>query len=428
MSLTYAEYTEKRRQYQEIGAELLLSKKHACLFYSPGKGKTYPTIDAIREIDRQKGGKAKVLIISTCDAIRKMWQPEIVPQHILPRETYLVTDRTAIGETSQALLATKWDVIVVDECHIVKSNSSKIHKLVYKLCRSAEYAFGLTGTPRGNNDIDIWCQLQALCIGGQGNWSWSAWTRQYCEFEVGYGAYGRFQQPTKIKDSLKPWWDNLLDTYCMFVDYDEDDDMPELDISVLDVPYAKTKAYEDAYNGIIEVGDYATTTQKMVAIGKAQQVCNGYIYLPDKVIYRYHENQKLALLDPIVAGGRCVIVYRYEADFEDLSAKFAGIYTNDVTAFKTGRYKVLLLQCGKAESFNLQDYCHTIMFYTMDYSFIKFKQMIHRVWRLGQAEPTKVIVMINVGTVERQIWAAVRNKHKAHDLYMSIKQGVMDNG
>lgn len=420
--MLYSEYVDCRRQYQEMGRDLLLQKKHACLFFSPGKGKTYPVIDALREIDRQKGGKTKVLIISSPDAIRKMWEPEIVPQKILPKETFLVTDRTAIGDLSQVLLAKRWDVIIIDECHIVKANSSKIHKLVYHLCKTVEYAWGLTGTPRGNSDIDMWCQLQALWIGGQGNMSYSAWSRIYCDFETGYGAYGKFQTPTTIKEKYQSWWKNLLDEYCLFVDYDEDDNMPDLKIEAIKIPYVKTEAYNNAFKGIIEVGDYATTTEKIVAISKAHQVCNGYIYLPDKVIHRYHENTKLKYLDRYVEEGKCVIVYKYIADYEDLRNKFGKKATNDIASFKMGHYEVLLLQCGECKSFNLQDYCNTIIFYTLDYSFIKYKQMIHRCWRLGQKKTTRIFVLEHEDTIEKQIWLAVQGKQKMHDLYMSIKK------
>lgn len=420
--MLYSEYVEKRRQYQEMGRDMLLEKKHACLFFSPGKGKTYPVIDALLEVNRQKNGKAKVLIISSPDAIRQMWHTDIVPQNILPAETYLVTDRTAIGATAESLLAIKWDVVIVDECHIIKANSSKIHKLVYKLCKYAEYAWGMTGTPRGNSDIDIWCQLQALHIGGQGKMSYSAWSRTFCTFETGYGAYGKFQKPVGIKEQYLSWWNNLLDEYCMFVDYDENDDMPDLNIDVVEIPYKKTEAYENAFKGIIEVGEFATTTEKMVAISKAHQVCNGYIYLPDKTVHRYHDNTKLAYLDKCLADGRCVIVYKHIADYEDLCKKFGTKATNKVDEFKTGKYQVLLLQCGNCKSFNLQDYCNTIVFYTLDYSFIKYKQMIHRCWRLGQKRATRIIVLEHKDTVEKQIWIAVQTKQSMHDMYMNIKK------
>lgn len=421
--MLYKEYVNCRKQYQEIGAQLLLEKKHACLFFEPGKGKTYSCIDALTEVNRQKQDKASVLIISSADAIKKMWKVDIVPQNILPRDTYLVTDRTAIGDMSEILLLKKWDVIIVDECHIIKAHNSKIHKLVYRLCKNVEYAWGMTGTPRGNTDVDIWCQLQALHIGGQGRMSYSAWTRIYCDFETGYGAYGRYQIPVSIKLKYKEWWDNLLTEHCLFVNYDEDDDMPDLNIETINIPYVKTKEYQNAIQGIIEVGDFATTTEKMIAIRKAQQVCNGYIYLPDKTVHRYNANSKLNELDKYVTE-RTLIVYQYIADYDDLIKKYGSSATTDVNKFKTGQYQILLLQSGNCKSFNLQEWCHTIIFYTMDYSFLKYKQMIHRCWRLGQKVATKVLVLIHENTVEKQIWIAVQSKQKAHDLYMSITQAV----
>lgn len=421
--MLYKEYVNCRKQYQEIGAQLLLEKKHACLFFEPGKGKTYSCIDALTEVNRQKQGKASVLIISSADAIKKMWKVDIVPQNILPKDTYLVTDRTAIGDMSEILLLKKWDVIIVDECHIIKAHNSKIHKLVYRLCKNVEYAWGMTGTPRGNTDVDIWCQLQALHIGGQGKMSYSAWTRIYCDFEIGYGAYGRYQIPVSIKLKYKEWWDNLLTEHCLFVNYDEDDDMPDLNIETINIPYVKTKEYQNAIQGIIEVGDFATTTEKMIAIRKAQQVCNGYIYLPDKTVHRYNANSKLNELDKYVTE-RTLIVYQYIADYDDLIKKYGSSATTDVNKFKTGQYQILLLQSGNCKSFNLQEWCHTIIFYTMDYSFLKYKQMIHRCWRLGQKVATKVLVFIHENTVEKQIWIAVQSKQKAHDLYMSITQAV----
>lgn len=421
--MLYKDYVKCRKQYQEIGAQLLLEKKHACLFFEPGKGKTYSCIDALTEVNKQKQGKASVLIISSADAIKKMWKVDIVPQNILPKDTYLVTDRTAIGDMSEILLLKKWDVIIVDECHIIKSHSSQIHKLVYRLCKNVEYAWGMTGTPRGNTDVDIWCQLQALHVGGQGKMSYSAWTRIYCDFEVGYGSYGRYQIPVSIKLKYKEWWDNLLTEHCLFVNYDEDDDMPDLNIETVNIPYKKTKEYQNAYEGIIQVGDFATTTEKMIAIRKAQQVCNGYIYLPDKTIHRYHDNSKLNELDKYITE-RTLIVYQYIADYDDLIKKYGSSATTDVNKFKTGKYKILLLQSGNCKSFNLQEWCHTIIFYTMDYSFLKYKQMIHRCWRLGQKVATKIFVFLHENTVEKQIWTAVQSKQKAHDLYMSIKQAV----
>ena len=56
--MLYSEYLENRKPYQEYGYWFLLERKHACLFYKPGKGKTYPCVDAIREVNKALDGKA----------------------------------------------------------------------------------------------------------------------------------------------------------------------------------------------------------------------------------------------------------------------------------------------------------------------------------------------------------------------------------
>ena len=57
----------------------------------------------------------------------------------------------------------------------------------------------------------------------------------------------------------------------------------------------------------------------------------------------------------------------------------------------------------------------------MDYSFIKFKQMLHRVWRMGQENETLVQVLVFKNSVEEKIYNAVMGKKNMHDLFMSVK-------
>ena len=88
MGITYKQYNEKfRLPEQERDEKLLLSKKHYALCYEPGKGKSYPVIHCILEVNKLKQGKAKVLIMSDATCIKEMWKAEIVPQNILPKET-----------------------------------------------------------------------------------------------------------------------------------------------------------------------------------------------------------------------------------------------------------------------------------------------------------------------------------------------------
>ena len=78
---------------------------------------------------------------------------------------------------------------------------------------------------------------------------------------------------------------------------------------------------------------------------------------------------------------------------------------------------------GQSESFNLQQ-CSNLIFYTMDYSFINYDQMLHRVYRMGQKEQVNITILINDGSIENKIWNAVNQKQTLSQLFYAIKGDV----
>lgn len=426
--MLYNEYLANRRDYQEVGHLFLLEQKHCCLYYKPGKGKTYPTIDALRDVDKSKGGKAKVLILSTADAIKNMWNAEIVPQNILPENTVLMSLSAAIQEkTKVKLTSIKWDVLIIDECHKIKSHNSKSSKLVYMLSKKTEYVWGLSGTPRGNNDIDIFCQFHNMCIGEWGKITYTHFVNQCCDIDRKFFHGQMITVPIGITERYKEGWERNIALYTQRIGYTEEDDMPELNVDVIKLPYTPTKEYLQAEEGVISISEYETTMTKLAAIQKLHQAVNGFLYIysdnDERSIYNIERNKKLDWLKDNLKNEPTVIVYRFEADLiaikEELD-KDNRSYTEDVEKFKSGNCNVLLLQCSRCESFNLQ-MCKNIIFYTLDYSYIKYNQMLHRVWRMGQDENVSIKILIFKDTVETKIWNTVRNKERLADLFMSIK-------
>ena len=86
---------------------------------------------------------------------------------------------------------------------------------------------------------------------------------------------------------------------------------------------------------------------------------------------------------------------------------------------------MLVIQCSRGKAANLQE-CQSIIYYTSDFSFISYKQMIHRCWRRGQTNPCKVTFLVNDPgdkyKIEEKIWNSLRRKQSIHDTLMSIKQ------
>lgn len=427
--MEYSEYLKNKYVYQEQGTQLLLEKKHACLFYKPGKGKTYPVVDALQQLEKLQKSPLRVLILSTKDAIENMWLSEIAPQNILPEATVFMTFNGAIMErTRVSLLNIKWDVIVVDECHKIKAHNSKISKLIYLLTENCEYAWGLTGTPRGNNDVDIYCQLHNLNVSEWGAVTYTRFINTMCTVDTKFFYGIQVIQPTGIKAEYKAGWEKNLAEFTQRIDYDEADNMPKLNTNVVYIPFEKSKEYKDAEQGILQIGEYETTMTKLIAINKMHQAANGYVYWTDEQdirhTHKFKENSKLSYLaHTLKFNPNCIIVYQYQQDFEDLSSCFLNEWTDDVNEFKSGKKSILLLQSARCESFNLQ-MCKNIVFYTMDYSYIKYNQMMHRVWRMGQDADVNITILLFKGSVEEQIWQAVQRKEKAADLFMSVKGAI----
>lgn len=426
--MLYKDYINCRKGYQDVGRWFLLERKHACLFYKPGKGKTYPCIDALMEVNKDRKGKAKVLILSTADAIKNMWNSEIVPQNILPEDTVLMSFNSAIVDaTKQKLTRIKWDVLIVDECHKVKSNSSKTSKLVYQLSKNIEYVWGLSGTPRGNNDVDIFCQFHNLCVSDWGKISYTQFVEQCCDIDNKFFGGRMITVPIGVNVKYQPGWERNIAMYTQRVDYSDEDEMPDLNVNLIELPYNPTKEYLEAEQGVISIAEYETTMAKLAAIQKLHQIVNGFLYIQDedfnRRVYNIEHNKKLDWLESNLNDEPTVIVYRFEEDLRQIKAKLNEMNyesTEIVEEFKNGYADVLLLQCSRCESFNLQ-MCKRIVFYTLDYSYIKYNQMLHRVWRMGQNENVTIDVLTFKDTVETKIWKAVKNKEQLAQLFMSIK-------
>ena len=424
--MLYSEYLTCRKPYQECGFLLLLSEKHACLFFKPGKGKTYPCIDALKEIEKLNAN-INVLILSTKDAITKMWQAEILPQNILPKNTVMMSFNAAIQEqTKQKLLKVKWNVIIVDESHKIKSNTAKISKLVYALSKKTEYVWGLSGTPRGNTDLDIFCQFHNMNISEWGTISYSYFVENCCDCDRKFFNGTMVKIPTGINAKYRAGWERNIAKYTLRVDYDEDDNMPDLKVNTIALPYTPTKEYKQCEQGILAVQDYESTMTKLAAISKLHQAVNGFLYITDDVeerrqVWHIERNKKLDWLNEHLTDEPTVIVYRFAEDLNNLKEEFGlAKWTEDIDEFKKGNAKLLFLQCSRCESFNLQ-MCKHIIFYTLDYSYIKYDQMLHRVYRMGQEQTVKIDVLIFENTIENDIWNAVQNKQKLADLFMAIK-------
>lgn len=170
--------------YQVTGAEWLSSRIAGLLADEPGLGKTIQAIEACDCIYART-----VLVL--CQAVGKShWREKFSQLQRHRRNVFVVsgTSQTlpliedhvvivnfdvvsrADSLTMKALLRRKWDVLIVDEGHALKSRTSKRTATVYGkktdktngLAANAERTWVLTGTPAPNNPSELYPHLRAL--------------------------------------------------------------------------------------------------------------------------------------------------------------------------------------------------------------------------------------------------------------------------
>lgn len=148
---------------------------------------------------------------------------------------------------------------------------------------------------------------------------------------------------------------------------------------------------------------------KLEAINKAHQAANGFVYQDGKVIdlLEGKKNKKLEFFSDRVEhyveeGEKVIVVYLYQKDKDDLTTALAEFnVTTDVTEFSNDK-NVLLLQFSQAEGLNLQ-FCSRTLFYTYDYSFLKYDQMCGRTYRNGQKNNVTYEIFVEKGTIEELV-------------------------
>jgi SWI/SNF-related matrix-associated actin-dependent regulator of chromatin subfamily A-like protein 1 len=167
--------------YQRDGVQFLAARRVAFLFDGMGLGKSAQAIRAADAISAQR-----LLII--CPAIaRTNWARELGKFGVLPRKVQAIVsaaeaikldaevvivsyDLAARPTVRRQLLRLRFDVLIADEAHALKSCAARRTRAVYGprcdgeggLVARAERAWLLTGTPMPNHAGELWTHLTAL--------------------------------------------------------------------------------------------------------------------------------------------------------------------------------------------------------------------------------------------------------------------------
>lgn len=382
-----------------------------------GTGKTFTALAALCELP-----PGKVLIAAPKRVLDGVWKTDKNYDLSKHDVTYMNYEKISRDKTFSKL---RFDYIILDEVHRLKGQRTKISLRFQNVTRYAKYVWGLTGTPQANNYADVYCIYRNMSI---------------IEFDMSYNDFVRRYYITRSMESssgfnfqilIAPRKETLSELLMRIGKHSSVKrlrdciDLPEKRIDIVYIPKMVTPQYKELMLSILRNGEDVRTMTILEKINKLHQAANGFLYQQDnKTSVLIPKNQKFEILnemleDMLEETERVIVVYYYHFDLEQLKT-LPFQWTTDVTEFPNKQ--VLLLQFGQCEGLNLQ-YCDHMIYYSYDYSFLKFDQMSARIYRPGQKNNVIYTVLISKNTIEEKIWAAIKNKKSTDEF---LKEALSD--
>lgn len=419
-------------EHQETALALLRANDGFALFMEQGTGKTFPVLFRLAELAARR--KIANALIVAPKAVCAGWSEKIAQLSDEQRRSLASIDVEIasydIVWRRGGIADGRWDALVLDESHYVKSPSAKRTKACLAIAARARYRWILTGTPTSNGQLcNLWSQMACVdpvtfvsrgreyvypaCLGGDSYYKWiervallDKWRkpRRYIDVQGVQEAVGELSY-------------RITKAECL--------DLPEkLPDEVLHVsldPSVKPKYRAMAERSAIVELD-ALAGNPMERSLRLRQIASGWIDAPGG--RRELPCRKLAVLEEFIEGfeGKFVVFCEFHHSIDAVSGMLDGAGVRhvvldgrspdkgvwrDFQADDGIRAIVLNSQTGSA---GIDLYAaDTCIFYEPTLRSDLNEQARDRIHRIGQTKACSYYYLLAEGTIEEAIYEALRN-------------------
>lgn len=451
------QYRPKR--HQQIADEFLRSRSRAGLLLDMGLGKTVVTLTHVNRLINEEFAASKFLVIAPKRVALSTWTTEAAKwDHLkdLRIARVLGTEKQRIAAlSSQAdiyvvnrenvvwlveYLGKNWDFdgIVIDELSSFKSSRAKRWKALRRVAASAQYVYGLTGTPAPNGYIDLWPEIYLLDRGER----LGKTLGQFRSAFFNPGAHrGHVVFEWRLKPGAKKQIDQRLADLCLSMQKDDWIDLPERIFNTVwvNLDRSERKLYDQMQrdkilpllNGEVTTDpnyDFAIVADQAAQLsGKLLQMANGAVYDENGDVVHIHD-QKLDALEEIMeaAHGEPVLVfYNYKHDLSRICERFPQakpLFNSEEMIVAWNRGEIPMLLCHPASAghgLNLQFGGHIIVWFGLNWSLELYQQANDRLHRMGQERGVIVHHIAARDTLDEKVLAALEGKG-------ATQQGLLD--
>ena len=445
-----SKYITNPYDYQLDGIQFGLNHDKWLLLDSPGLGKTLQLIYLAQEL-KQRDKLEHCLIICGLNTLKTNWEKEIkkhsnlsctiLGKHVSSKgnvtygsvqdrlnqlkskinEFFVIVNIETLrdDEIVKQLKAgkNKFDMIVLDECHVCKSHTSQQGKNLLKL-NTARYRIGLTGTLLLNNPLDCYVPLKWI---GAERASYTNFRYQYCTYG---GPFGNDFIGYKNIDSLKEQINevSLRRTKELL-------DLPEKTIidEFLDMPDRQLKFYNNIKDGIIDEVDkvHMSTANLLAMIARLRQSTACPSILTTENIPSAKMDRCKELVDEIVSNGHKVVVFSsFKKTLDELSVALQEynplvchgdipdeLISQNIDTFQTANANKVMLcthqKMGTGVTLTAASYA---IFIDQPWTDGAYTQACDRIHRIGSKDPVFIYNLICNDTFDIRVSELVKMK------------------
>lgn len=406
-------------EHQQDAADFARARKSTMLAMDMGTGKTLTALMAT-----DLAYKDGVRFIPLCNGTNKKRVEALKNAKAFSSPMIVCVNYDSVwrGELGKEIAKTKWQAIILDESHRIKSPGGKASRFLYNVAKGTPLAkrLCLTGTPMPHSPLDLYGQFRFL------------------DTEVFGTSFARMRARYAITDATFPSkvleWKNQkelsekMDENSWRVTSEEVLDLPSSIREVIPVPMrAKTKRiYAELENEMAADVDAGiiTASNALTKLLRLQQVTSGYgtvdggvpetlSGLPEKVVVLEERIEDLPKSEPIV------VFCRFKHDLrevEAMSRRLGRSYSEvsgerkDLERWQNGDTEIIGVQVqsgGSGIDLTRAAYC---FYYSLGFSLGDYEQSLARLLRPGQTRMVRYYHLCCEKTVDERVQKALRER------------------
>lgn len=279
--------TESYKHQREL-TNLVLERKQCFFLCGVGTGKSKAVIDAFSLL-YAKGKVKRCLVVTPASIIinfkdevkkhsdiqsieilgsvekRKKLLESNTPIHII---NYEILDKLKSN-----IIKNKYDMIIFDECHRLKSRTAKCSKAAYNISKGVEYKIGLTGTLFSNNAEDVYMPYKII--------SPEIFGTKFYIFKNNFLIYGGYNNYEIIGTKNEDKFQKLIASNSLKYDLDDIVDLPKeveiikkFKLNIHSEKIYKTVKKESVL--LLEDGDAKVMSNALERALRLSQICSGF--------------------------------------------------------------------------------------------------------------------------------------------------------